>query len=55
MTLHILVERYEFFRELDGLYTESRSEADRPCGLVVRVPGYRSKGSGFDSWHYQIF
>jgi hypothetical protein len=28
---------------------------DRLCGLVVRVPGYRSKGPGFDSWHYQIF
>jgi hypothetical protein len=20
------------------------------CGLVVRVPGYRSGGPGFDSW-----
>jgi hypothetical protein len=27
-----------------------------PCGLVVvRVPGYRSWGPGFDSWYYQIF
>jgi hypothetical protein len=25
------------------------------CGLVVRVPGYRSRGSGFDSFCYQIF
>jgi hypothetical protein len=25
------------------------------CGLVVRVPGYRSRDPGFDSWHYQIF
>jgi hypothetical protein len=25
------------------------------CGLVVRVLGYRSRGTGFDSWHYQIF
>jgi hypothetical protein len=25
------------------------------CGLVVRVPGYRSRGSGFDSLRYQIF
>jgi hypothetical protein len=23
---------------------------DRLCGLVVRVPGYRSGGPGFDSW-----
>jgi hypothetical protein len=28
---------------------------DHLCGLVVRVPGYRSKGPGFDSRHYQIF
>jgi hypothetical protein len=25
------------------------------CGLVVRVPGYRSIGPGFDSRGYQIF
>jgi hypothetical protein len=24
-------------------------------GLVVRVPGYRSRGLGFDSLRYQIF
>jgi hypothetical protein len=28
---------------------------DRLCGLVVRVPGYRSRGPGFDSLRYQIF
>jgi hypothetical protein len=28
---------------------------DRLCGLVVRVPGYRSRGSGLDSRRYQIF
>jgi hypothetical protein len=28
---------------------------DRLCGLVVRVSGYRSRGSGFDSRRYQIF
>jgi hypothetical protein len=27
---------------------------DRPCGLVVRVPGYRSKGPGFVSQCYQL-
>jgi hypothetical protein len=27
---------------------------DRLCGLVVRVPGYRSRVSGFESWCYQI-
>jgi hypothetical protein len=29
--------------------------ADRICGLVVRVPGCRSKDLGFDSQRYQIF
>jgi hypothetical protein len=28
---------------------------DRLCGLVVRVPGYRSRGPGSDSRRYQIF
>jgi hypothetical protein len=27
---------------------------DHLCGLVVRVPGYRSRGPGFDSRRYQI-
>jgi hypothetical protein len=34
---HIHFYRYRF------------STADRPCGIVVRVPGYRSGGPGFDS------
>jgi hypothetical protein len=32
-----------------------RETAYRLDGLVVRVPGYRSKGPGFDSRRYQIF
>jgi hypothetical protein len=28
---------------------------DRLCSLVVRVPGYRSRGPRFDSRRYQIF
>jgi hypothetical protein len=31
------------------------SDTDRLCGLVVRVPDYRSRGPGFDSGCYQIF
>jgi hypothetical protein len=31
------------------------ASTDRLCGLVVRVPGYRSRGHGFDSRRYQIF
>jgi hypothetical protein len=30
-------------------------QTDRLCGLVVRVPGYRLRGTGFDSRRYQIF
>jgi hypothetical protein len=30
-------------------------QLDRLCGLVVRIPGYRSRGHGFDSRRYQIF
>jgi len=29
--------------------------ADRLCGLVVRVSGYRYRGPGFDPRRYQIF
>jgi hypothetical protein len=29
--------------------------SDHLCGLVVGVLGYRSRGLGFDSQHYQIF
>jgi hypothetical protein len=25
------------------------------CGLVIRVPGYRSRGPGFDFQRYHIF
>jgi hypothetical protein len=28
---------------------------ERLCGLVVSVPGYRSRGPGFDSGRYHIF
>jgi hypothetical protein len=28
---------------------------DHLCGLLVRVPGYRSRGPAFDSRRYHIF
>jgi hypothetical protein len=32
-----------------------KKKVDRLCGLLVRVPGYRSRGPGFYSRSYQIF
>jgi hypothetical protein len=32
-----------------------QKKVDLLCGLVVRVPGYRSRGPGSDSRYYQIF
>jgi hypothetical protein len=41
------------------IYTElfhaKMHNRDRLRGLVVRVPDYRFRGFGFDSWSYQIF
>jgi hypothetical protein len=36
-------------------YWEIKFYVDRLCGLVVRVPGCRPTGPGFDSRSYQIF
>jgi hypothetical protein len=38
--------------ETDPVSETLRSLVDRLCDLVVRVPGYRSRGSGFDSRRY---
>jgi hypothetical protein len=37
------------------IHTCSIVEFDRLCGLVVRLPGWRPKGPGFDSRRCQIF
>jgi hypothetical protein len=42
----------ESYRNLQNFAVLYRA-LDRLCGLVVRVLGYRSGGSGFDSLHYQ--
>jgi hypothetical protein len=50
--------RYQIFYEEVALERGSLSivrTIDRLCGLVVRVRGYRSRGSGFDSRQHQIF
>jgi hypothetical protein len=36
-------------------FDEVHAVGARPCVLVVRVPGYRSRDPGFDSRRYQIF
>jgi hypothetical protein len=38
-------------RKVNTLYLIS----DHLCGLVIRVPGYRSRSPGFDSRRYQVF
>jgi hypothetical protein len=35
--------------------TKSSKFLDRLYGLVIRVPGYRSRGAGFGSRRYKIF
>jgi hypothetical protein len=30
------------------------NKIDGLCGLMIRVPGYRSRGSGFDSRSHQV-
>jgi hypothetical protein len=36
------------------MFKETALECDRRCGLVVRVPGYRPTGPGFDSLRCHI-
>jgi hypothetical protein len=38
---------------LDILNRDSIRICDHLCGLMVRVPGYRFGGPGFDSWALQ--
>jgi hypothetical protein len=45
----LATKQRESFISYAGKYT------DRLCGLVVRVPSYRSRGTGFNSRRYQFF
>jgi hypothetical protein len=49
------VTRYVIVRYNIYIYELQYLATDRLCGLVVRVPGYRSRGPGFDFRRYQIF
>jgi hypothetical protein len=42
-------------RVLRRIFGQKRDQIDRLCSLVVRVPGYRSRGPGFDSRRYKFF
>jgi hypothetical protein len=53
---HVLVVTYQTgLGSNDWIYCTFIHVTERLCGLVVRVPGYRSRGPGFDSRRYQIF
>jgi len=50
------IERlFEYLSLLALLIVYLFAYCDRPCGLVVRVSGYRYRGPGFDPRRYQIF
>jgi hypothetical protein len=49
------VELYLRHYILNILFISNIVFADRHCDVVVRVPGYRCRGPGFDSRHYQTF
>jgi hypothetical protein len=40
---------------VDCLFCDTYLFRDLLCGLMVRVPGYRSRGPRFDSRRYEIF
>jgi hypothetical protein len=52
-----LVREFKRQTEMQGMYHKQTFLCLRKglCGLVVRVPGYKSRGPGFDFQRYQIF
>jgi hypothetical protein len=47
-------ERQKLSARAADICTYERESEDRLCGLEIRVPGYRCRGPGFDSRHYEI-
>jgi hypothetical protein len=43
-----------FILAVNMIFENRYDGEDRLCVLVVRAPGYRSRGPGFDSRRYQI-
>jgi hypothetical protein len=50
MSVKVTPQAHSIIKLISGM-----AMADCLCGLMVRVPGYRSTGPGFDYRHYQIF
>jgi hypothetical protein len=48
------VLRREQFHLSRRIFPLCYKDSDRLCGLLVRVPGYRSRGPVLDSRRYQI-
>ena len=56
-TVRLVAQRLNHYATQSHIHTHTHKYIyiDRLCGLVVRVSGYRYRGLGFDSRHYQIF
>jgi hypothetical protein len=52
---HQFCHRHDFSLLIIAKYLVLFQHRDRLCGLVVRVPGCRPRGPGFDSLRCQIF
>jgi hypothetical protein len=50
-----IVEHFDFYRCEKTWCLTLGKITDRLCGLMVRVPGYRSRDPGFDSRRYKVF
>jgi hypothetical protein len=51
----ILIQPILKYTSTENKFNSRYFYLDRPCGLVVRVSGYRSRGPEFDSRPFQIF
>jgi hypothetical protein len=49
------IDRHSILNVAETSFIRSNGSSDRLCGLVVRVPGCRSRGPGFDSRRYYNF